>query len=224
MEITTLIPRRIILFGQQNLHNSILISFIHQHTRIDCRLVSIPEWRSEWNELNGQSLVLIDTGSAQIERLQDLLEHIYDNAQNAKVALFNAQKNSPTEQLMSWPIIKGVFHKETSQQQLVKGINKIFNGEYWLSRRIIAQYLDRTRRKPRKIIHNKHPLTRREKQILNLTSTGATNHEIADQLNVSMHTVKTHIYNLFKKINVSNRIQAVNWAKDNLDDLQESII
>jgi ATP/maltotriose-dependent transcriptional regulator MalT len=34
---------------------------------------------------------------------------------------------------------------------------------------------------------------------------------------VSMHTVKTHIYNLFKKIDVSNRIQAVNWAKDNLE-------
>ena len=62
-------------------------------------------------------------------------------------------------------------------------------------------------------------LTRREKQILSLTATGATNTEIANNLNVSMHTVKTHIYNLFKKIDVSNRIQAVNWAKENLKTL-----
>jgi LuxR family transcriptional regulator of csgAB operon len=101
----------------------------------------------------------------------------------------------------------------------VKGITAIFEGEFWLSRKLIASYLERTRSKPRKVTASAHVLTRREKQILRLTATGATNTEIAEQLNVSMHTVKTHIYNLFKKINVSNRIQAVNWAKDNLEDL-----
>lgn len=34
-----------------------------------------------------------------------------------------------------------------------------------------------------------------------------------------MHTVKTHIYNLFKKIGVANRIQAVNWAKEYMEEL-----
>ena len=107
----------------------------------------------------------------------------------------------------------------------MKGITGIFEGEFWLSRRLMAQYLERTRSKPRKVTHNANLLTRREKQILNLTATGATNTEIAAHLNVSMHTVKTHIYNLFKKIDVSNRIQAVNWAKDNLEGLvQESMV
>ncbi len=75
--------------------------------------------------------------------------------------------------------VNGFFYKESSQQQLGKGITAIFEGEFWLSRRILAQYLERTRSKPRKISHNANLLPRREKQILNLTATGATNTEIA---------------------------------------------
>ena len=218
-------PRRIILFGQQNLQNSILIGFIHQRTSIDCQLISTPEWRTEWNTFEGQTLALVDADSARTERLQDLLEQIFDQNKDIQVAFFNTQNTSPVERLMAWPMVNGIFYKESSQQQLVKGITGIFEGEFWLSRRLIAQYLERTRSKPRKVSHNANLLTRREKQILSLTATGATNTEIAEHLNVSMHTVKTHIYNLFKKIDVSNRIQAVNWAKDNLEDIvPESVV
>jgi DNA-binding CsgD family transcriptional regulator len=45
---------------------------------------------------------------------------------------------------------------------------------------------------------------------------GATNEEIGDKLCISPHTVKTHLYNIFKKINVPNRIQATLWAAKNL--------
>jgi LuxR family transcriptional regulator of csgAB operon len=224
MESPASTSRRIILFGQQNLQNSILIGFIHQRTNIDCQLINSHEWRPEWNEFDGQTLAFIDADSARSERLQDLLEQIFDQANDVQVAFFNTQNTSPIERLMAWPMVNGIFYKESSQQQLVKGITGIFDGEFWLSRRLMAQYLERTRSKPRKVTHNANLLTRREKQILNLTATGATNTEIAENLNVSMHTVKTHIYNLFKKIDVSNRIQAVNWAKDNLEGLQETTV
>ncbi|MEA7595362.1 LuxR C-terminal-related transcriptional regulator, partial [Salmonella enterica subsp. enterica serovar Virginia] len=41
---------------------------------------------------------------------------------------------------------------------------------------------------------------------------GASNNEIARSLFISENTVKTHLYNLFKKIAVKNRTQAVSWA------------
>ena len=47
---------------------------------------------------------------------------------------------------------------------------------------------------------------------LNLTNS----QEIADKLCISSHTVKTHIYNIFKKIGVPNRLQAALWAAKNL--------
>ncbi|MFH1935680.1 MAG: helix-turn-helix transcriptional regulator [Pseudomonadota bacterium] len=59
-------------------------------------------------------------------------------------------------------------------------------------------------------------LTPREVEILTMMATGATNANIADKLCISPHTVKTHIYNIFKKIDVPNRLQASLWATKNL--------
>ncbi|MGB1092542.1 MAG: response regulator transcription factor [Oceanobacter sp.] len=42
---------------------------------------------------------------------------------------------------------------------------------------------------------------------------------MAESLGVSAHTVKTHIYNLFKKLGASNRVQATTWAKTHASEL-----
>jgi LuxR family transcriptional regulator of csgAB operon len=59
-------------------------------------------------------------------------------------------------------------------------------------------------------------LTKREAEILAQVAVGDSNQEIADKLNISPHTVRTHIYNIFKKIKVSNRLQATFCAARNL--------
>lgn len=224
MNSSSLSSHRIILIGQQNLQNSIVSGFINQRTGIACQLDSSFSWHAEWNEFGGKTLILIDAESTQLEQLNCLLEDISEQAHDTQIALINVEETSDVENLVVWPLVNGIFYKESSQQLLVKGIGGIFDGELWLPRRLMAEYLEHNRRKPHKVTACEKLLTRREKQILSLTSTGATNTEIAAQLNVSMHTVKTHIYNLFKKIDVSNRIQAVNWAKENLESLQESSI
>ena len=53
------------------------------------------------------------------------------------------------------------------------------------------------------------PLTTREKEVLQLVAQGANNQEIAEKLVVREVTVKTHLNSIFKKLNVSNRTQAV---------------
>ena len=63
---------------------------------------------------------------------------------------------------------------------------------------------------------NRVALTQRENEVLTMVAVGATNEEIADRLCISPHTVKTHVYNIFKKINVPNRLQAAFWAAKNL--------
>ncbi len=59
-------------------------------------------------------------------------------------------------------------------------------------------------------------LTRREIEILDLIADGFSNQQIADELFISPHTVKTHLHNIFKKINVKRRLQAALWAAKNL--------
>ncbi|AMX01806.1 LuxR C-terminal-related transcriptional regulator [Microbulbifer thermotolerans] len=56
-------------------------------------------------------------------------------------------------------------------------------------------------------------LTRREQEILTQLTSGDSNSVIADRLHLSEHTVKNHMYNIFRKIGVKNRLQASNWAK-----------
>ncbi|AWF82610.1 helix-turn-helix transcriptional regulator [Microbulbifer sp. A4B17] len=65
---------------------------------------------------------------------------------------------------------------------------------------------------------NIRPLTRREQEILEQLTTGEPNSAIATKLHLSEHTVKNHMYNIFRKIGVKNRIQASNWAKINLQE------
>ncbi|MCF7952627.1 MAG: helix-turn-helix transcriptional regulator [Spirochaetales bacterium] len=52
-----------------------------------------------------------------------------------------------------------------------------------------------------------YKITKREGEIIDLISHGLTNKEIASELNVSLTTVRTHIYNVFKKAEVQSRVE-----------------
>lgn len=56
-------------------------------------------------------------------------------------------------------------------------------------------------------------ISQREMGVLQLMATGATNQEIADQLFVSLNTIKTHTSRLFEKLDVKRRTQAIEKAK-----------
>lgn len=57
-------------------------------------------------------------------------------------------------------------------------------------------------------------ISKRELEVLELMAQGLANQEIADRLFVSLNTVKTHSSNLFSKLEVSRRTQAIQKAKD----------
>ena len=57
------------------------------------------------------------------------------------------------------------------------------------------------------------PLSDRERGVLDLVASGATNREIAGRLFLSVHTVKEHTSALYRKLNVRNRTEAVKRAQ-----------
>ena len=106
---------------------------------------------------------------------------------------------------------KGFFPENIALNLFIKGISAIFEGQVWFSRNVLNNF---GKIKDTMSIQKQRDieLTSREKEILVLIASGAQNYEIADKLCISHHTVKSHIYNIFQKIDVPNRFQAALWA------------
>ena len=58
------------------------------------------------------------------------------------------------------------------------------------------------------------PLTEREMEVLRLIDEGMSNHEIAENLNITINTVKGHIKNIYQKLGVNRRVQVIAKAKE----------
>jgi LuxR family maltose regulon positive regulatory protein len=69
-------------------------------------------------------------------------------------------------------------------------------------------------RKPRQVDGLVEPLTEREMEVLRYIAKGCSNPEIASRLFLSPNTLKAHAQNIFMKLNVHNRLQAVNRARE----------
>lgn len=134
----------------------------------------------------------------------------------AVIAVLNA--DAPlAERIVGLPGVKGIFFRDTTEDQLLRGIAAIFGGEYWLPRRLLCAHLESTRTLPgAPEPDGAGGLTPKEKETLRLLAGGRSTGDIALALKVSPHTVKTHLYNLFRKIRVTSRVQAVHWASQHL--------
>jgi DNA-binding CsgD family transcriptional regulator len=63
---------------------------------------------------------------------------------------------------------------------------------------------------PKMAVANSFELSRREQEIIKLIYRGLRNQEVADRLNISIFTVKTHLSNIYRKLEVRNRTSMLN--------------
>jgi DNA-binding NarL/FixJ family response regulator len=101
----------------------------------------------------------------------------------------------------------GYVLKDDSPQQIVAAIRAAAAGESPLSPRIVAGLLGHLRGEA---VNDgaKPELTARERNVLELLVAGCRNTEIAEDLSISVYTVKRHVSHLFTKLEVENRTQA----------------
>jgi LuxR family transcriptional regulator of csgAB operon len=100
---------------------------------------------------------------------------------------------------------------------VIKGVRNVLNGDLWYSRSTFKKFLMEKRSSRYSSLNPKlSGLTYREKQMLSYIASGYSSQAIADELSISVHTVKTHVYNVYKKINATNRRQASLWATKHL--------
>lgn len=108
--------------------------------------------------------------------------------------------------------VRGLFFAEDKLWVLLKGVRALLKGEVWLSHDTL---LDLALDDPISSLAQgaeASGLSQREIEVLAHASRGESNDEISELLCVSTHTVKTHLYNIYRKISVNNRFQASLWA------------
>jgi len=109
--------------------------------------------------------------------------------------------------------VRGIFYNNDPLRLISKGLCSVLQGDLWYSRKALTRCLMGRRSSADSPIHPAmYGLTFREKEMLACIASGYTVKAIAEELSISLHTVKTHIYNVYKKINVHNRLQASLWA------------
>ena len=111
---------------------------------------------------------------------------------------------------------KGYISKSASVSNLIKAIKAVHQGELWVERKLIARFFEGEADASYKADKRKEPmeeqLTTREEEVLRCLTMGWTNKEIAEALFISEKTVKCHLNSIFRKLNVSRRLQAILYA------------
>lgn len=171
----------------------------------------------------GNVLILIDSDHIGVDALPAWQEQLPQAMKQAPLAAINITDIDHALEILSCAQLKGVFYRNESLEIICKGIHTLLGGQLWMSRDLMAHLIIFYRKYQSNAIRPACGLTNREMEIISLLSTGSSNQQMADKLYVSEHTVKSHIYNIFRKINVHNRIQALNWIHQNLGPILPNI-
>ena len=112
--------------------------------------------------------------------------------------------------------IQGYILKGVTGAELIEAIETIYSGHPYITPKLASRLLTEARGGPLSAIREATPklqLSYREQQVLIRISKGLTNKEIAVQLGLNERTIKHYLTQLFKKMQVRNRLQAIQTAK-----------
>jgi DNA-binding NarL/FixJ family response regulator len=209
----------IYIVGPAKLQNELMAFFLGQETGATCQTsLDLGSVQSFGDERAGQPvLFLLDCQGRNVDSLLADIELCREEKlPGALMALFNVDAGLGIEQESVVLGVKGFFYENDPLAMLPKGVSAILDGELWASREVMSRCILQHKQEKHLPRGDAAGLTPREVEILAMVAVGAKNEEIAEKLHISPHTVKTHIYNIFKKIDVPNRLQAALWAASHL--------
>jgi LuxR family transcriptional regulator of csgAB operon len=203
----------IVLVTEITPQSQLFLDYLQQELGIPVNMAAPDnDWTAPDNE---RVLVLIDVDHANESSIQEWQSRITDASQTS-LAAFNLDDENQAADMLSTIQLQGVFYRNDALPLICKGLLTLLDGHLWMSRSLMGRMLELFRLQQQNAYRPAAGLTQRELEIIGLLGSGASNVEIAERLAVSENTVKSHLYNIFKKIDVHNRVQAVNWARQNL--------
>lgn len=171
----------------------------------------------DYYSIERPDVVLMDINMPQYNGLQ-ALEIIRNNYPEARIIMLTIHQ----EREYLFQSLKlgagGYILKDANGAVLVEAIRKVYNGESYIqptmAKELIVEFKRYTSEETDKAKRNSY-LSEREMEVLKLIANGKINKDIAKTLYISEKTVKNHISNIFKKLNVKDRTQAAVYALKN---------
>ncbi|QIZ75462.1 helix-turn-helix transcriptional regulator [Ferrimonas lipolytica] len=136
------------------------------------------------------------------------------------IVLMNCPKNINLELLYRFNKIRGLLHSDDSELTCNKAIAHLKKGGIWLPKSLMEAFFDHH--------HSSQPseaqLSNRQRQILELLLMGYDNKKIAEQLFISINTVKVHLHNIYRVFDVHNKKDVINRLNDikQMDNIVEA--
>ena len=209
----------IYIVGSVKLQSELLAVFIEKETGLPCRIEKDKSMFPSELVPERHSIIFSDCRNRTAKSIVSGMREFNKRGKaNAFVVLFNVDSSLKIETELLGLGIWGIFYEEDPPSSLPLGVKAICRGEIWLSRQLMSSCLENFRRRNDSDDQSekKSSLTMRECEVLKMLSSGSGNEQIATDLCVSIHTVRSHLYHIFKKLDVANRHQAAIWANRNL--------
>lgn len=211
---------KVIIVGKPDLQTDLLLGLIRQDITPDCCLLGEDDLTLP---VDARTLYVLDLAVLEPSACAAALNVLNPRGQ-LRAAIINVGSTTSQTLLAALPGVRGLFAKHAGAEEFIRGIKAIMAGEYWLPRHVLCAHLEQTRQlRSAQAVESHIKLSPKERQILTLLTQGCSNDAIAHRLAISPHTVKTHFYNLYRKLQVSNRVQAATWAQQNSAALEERL-
>ena len=156
-------------------------------------------------------VILMDIYMPQLDGLQAAKEIHKLLPKIAIVILTSSEKDGHLYEAVESGV-SGYLLKSLDAEELFTMINGVSHGEAAMTRAVASRLLKGVAERVVSDNKGETSLTERELLVLRLVASGASNSEIADNLSISVNTVKSHLKNILGKLHLDNRTQAATYA------------
>lgn len=168
------------------------------------------------NQPEPETMVAYSLGAEQLSRSRITTE-IATLTKTYPLFLVNARKDDvrPIQALNLGA--RGIIYENDHLDRVLTAIKVISQGELYYPRSLLSGQIEEMMLRRQaddafSVVSQVNSLTPQELKIIELVATGARNKEIAEHLNISAHTVKTHLSSIFRKTGARNRVELLKWS------------
>ena len=165
-------------------------------------------------ERSGADVLLLDKQMPGLGGME-VLQHFRDQPNSPRCVLLTASLTDE-EMLDAMRLgVRGVLLKSMPARLIVDCVRKVAAGEQWLEKDSIGRALEKLLRRQDAEARVRRLLTARELEIVRMVAAGLRNREIGDRMCIAEGTVRTHLYNIYQKLGVVNRVELSTFARQN---------